>query len=66
LLEFFSNPDYNNERIENAKHLFYVACTRARNSLIVYYPKKISCACLKGAINLFGVDSCIDIGGNDI
>ena len=55
-----NNPSQN-KCIEKTRQLFYVACTRAKNSLTVYYPKTPSVAFFKGATSLFGEENCISI-----
>lgn len=54
----------NDKFIEKTRKLFYVACTRARNSLTVYYPKTPNAPFFKGAISLFGEENCMPINSN--
>ena len=60
-LSFSINKPSQNKCIEKTRQLFYVACTRAKNSLTVYYPKKPSVVFLQGATSLFGEENCISI-----
>lgn len=46
--------------LHRTKKLFYVCCTRAKDNLIVYYPAP-SPNVLEGAINLFGVENCVNL-----
>jgi len=46
--------------LHRTKKLFYVCCTRAKDNLIVYYPSP-SPNVLEGAINLFGIENCINL-----
>jgi len=46
--------------LHRTKKLFYVCCTRAKDNLIVYYPSP-SPNVLEGAINLFGVENCVNL-----
>ena len=46
------------------KKLFYVCCTRAKDNLIVYYPSPTP-GVLAGAIDLFGLDNCINLDDDD-
>ena len=65
-LSFPINKPSENKCIEKTRQLFYVACTRAKNSLTVYYPKKPSAVFLKGATTLFGEENCISINNKSI
>lgn len=46
--------------LHRTKKLFYVCCTRAKDNLIVYYPSP-SHNVLEGAINLFGIENCVNL-----
>lgn len=46
--------------LERTKKLFYVCSTRTKDNLVVFYPCPTK-AVLEGAIELFGVENCINL-----
>ena len=58
LISLFDNKEYN-ELIRRTSFSVQ-CCTRAKDNLIVYYPSP-SPNVLEGAINLFGVENCVNL-----